>query len=209
MQNLQTTPLQSKLKTTASLLLVVACAAALYAASSIKTSTEDIFPMWTCCLNNDIPICVKVQVLTTIAAIIYGGAALLLYFKRKLSVSAILSIITCVSIISIVMYCVWLDSETLPTNGGYFLLHMAKIGLSLEIMAITGFVSALLAAFNMRLRKRTFRALDPEQKQLHKAEFRKAQIARVLTVIVSIIALGIVILIFYSMSLEPYKPSYY
>ena len=76
-------------------------------------------------------------------------------------------------------------------------------------MAITGFVSALLAAFNMRLRKRTFRALDPEQKQLHKAEFRKAQIARVLTVIVSIIALGIVILIFYSMSLEPYKPSYY
>lgn len=204
MPNYQPSPLQSKIRIFAMIFLALAFAATFYSAFTFKTSLEqlaDSFPFLAALPQiHEINMSelVALRTLTILAAITYGSAAVVLYLKRNISTTAVLSAVTIVLAILVAIVFTKIKEFSFPVSYGYNddgYYTTVKGGMCLPstllpcaVMTVTVFISALLTAFSARLTKRALRAIDPANRA--SGEFRKAQIARVLGVIISVIALA-------------------
>lgn len=213
MSNYQQTPLQSKTRTCAMIFLALAFVATFYAAFTVKTSLESfedsfhflaVLPQ---VREIDMSALGTLRMLMILAAIVYGCAAVVLYLKRNISTSTVLSVASIVLVLLFVIAVTKLKEFSFPVsysyNDGNY--HTRVQGGTLlpttlppyAVLSVTIFITALLAAFDARLTKRALRTIDPADRA--SGEFRKAQITRVLAVIISIFALAAAAIVIFSL----------
>lgn len=210
MSNYQQTPLQSKTRTYAMLFLALAFVVTLYAAFAVKTSLEslaDSLPVLAVLpqvREIDMSALGTLRVLTILAAIVYGCAAVVLYLKRSISTSTVLSVAAIVLVVLVAIAVTKLKEFSVPVSysyddGGYHTrvqggMFLPSTLLPYAVITITTFVTALLAAFDARLIKRALRTTDPADRA--SGELRKARFVRVAAVIISVMALAAAIIVF-------------
>lgn len=210
MSNYQQTPLQSKTRTCAMIFLALAFIATFIAAFTIKTSLESLIDSFRFLAvlqpvhEMDMSALGTLRMLMILAAIVYGCAAVVLYLKRNISTSTVLSVASIVLVVLIVIAVTKLKEFSFPVSysyddGGYHTRVQGGMFLPstlppYAVITVTTFITALLAAFDARLTKRALRRIDSAKRA--SGEFREAQITRVLAVIISIFALVAAIIAF-------------